>query len=362
MGMAEGGETRAVMEIADVGEALRWQAEHATRAGAPCTGRVVMALRAVLATDTEVARRMRDWPGLTLEAAMPLRIAGGIHNLYLTGDAPQLGPVYSGEVTDQGAVDAIVVALVEAFDARLAPWLDGPPQTNEAGRSASVMAGLLWLSQRLCPKFEMNELGASAGVNTMMERYFYDLGGTRVGPQDSPMRIVPEWRGDAPPAGEIEITSIRGCDVAPVDLADPQAALRLKSYVWADATERMQRIDAAIALAGQERPELVQQDAGDFVDEMLSRPQQAGVTRVLFHSVMWQYLPKATRGRITGAMERAGAAATADRPLAWVRVETNRATFAHELNVKFWPGGGEAWNLLGQAHPHGAWAEWLGVD
>ncbi len=39
------------------------------------------------------------------------------------------------------------------------------------------------------------------------------------------MRIVPEWRGDPPPAGEVEIVSIRGSDVAPVDLADPAEAL-----------------------------------------------------------------------------------------------------------------------------------------
>jgi len=353
---------KPVMEIADVGEAIQWQAEHAARAMAPCTGRVVMALKAVLETDTEVARRIRNWPGLSLEAAMPLRIAGGFHHLYLTGDAPELGPVYSGAIADQAQVDRIVTRLVERFDARLAPWLDGPPQTNEAGRSASFMGGLLWLSQVLGPRFEMNEIGASAGVNTMIERYFYDLGGTRVGPEDSPMRIVPEWRGDPPPVGKVEITAIRGSDIAPVDLADSEAALRLKAYVWAEVSERIARIDAAIALAGEKRPDLVAQDAGDFVREMLARPQQAGVTRVLYHSVMWQYLPRETRDLIRDAMAKAGERATADKPLAWVRLETNRKTFAHELSVKYWPGGGEKWALLSQAHPHGAWVEWFDIE
>lgn len=358
MGMAEKG----VMHIVDVGEALQWQAEHATRAMAPCTGRVITALRQVLATDTAVARRMSNWPGLALEDAMPLRIAGGIHNLFLTGDAPQLGPIYAGEVTDQAEIDATVVALVREFDTRLGTWFDGPPQTNEAGRSASIMGGLLWLSQVLGPKFELNEIGASAGVNTMIERYFYDLCGTQVGPADSPMRIAPEWRGPPPPAGPVEIVSIRGSDIAPVDLSDPAQALRLKSYVWADATERMERIDAAIQLAGEKRPDLVQQDAGDFVLEMLARPQDVGVTRVLYHSVMWQYLPLETRGLIRDAMAAAGEKATPERPLAWVRLETNRQTFAHELKVKFWPGGAEDWTHLSQAHPHGAWVEWFGVS
>ncbi len=356
--MANGG----VMETRSVAEALDWQANHSTKAFAPATGRVIWGLLPVLDTDTQVARRMRDWPGLSLEDAMPLRITGGIHNLYLTGDAPELGPVYAGELTDQDAIDAIVVALVEKFDARLLPWLDGPPQTNEAGRSSSVMAGLLWLSRKLGPKFELNEIGASAGVNTMMERYHFDLGGVEVGPEDSPMQLKPEWRGDPPPEAKVEITAVYGSDVAPLDLADPETAMRLKSYVWADATERMGRIDAAIALAGQKRPDLTRCDAGEWVPKMLARPQEAGVTRVLYHSVMWQYMPVATRESITAAMEAAGAKATAERPLAWIRVETNRETFTHELMVKYWPGSGEAWTLLGMAHPHGAWIEWIGAD
>ena len=58
------------------------------------------------------------------------------------------------------------------------------------------------------------------------------------------------------------------------------------------------------------------------------------------------------------AMQAAGAGATAQRPLAWVTVETNRATFRHELRCRYWPGGGGDWHLLGEAHAHGAWVEW----
>jgi hypothetical protein len=89
-------------------------------------------------------------------------------------------------------------------------------------------------------------------------------------------------------------------------------------------------------------------------------PQDRGVTRVLYHSVMWQYLPVSTRDAITVAMERAGEQATAERPLAWVRLETNRQTFRHELSIRYWPGGEEA-VILSEAHPHGAWIEWRGA-
>src|SRR5690606_2145528 len=162
-----------------------------------------------------------------------------------------------------------------------------------------------------------------------------------------------------PRRGKVDIVSIRGSDVAPMDLSNADEALRLKGYVWADAQERMGRIEAAIALAAERPPDLVRMDAGDFVTQRLAAPQDDGVTRVLYHSVMWQYLPTGTRDAITAAMERAGAAASAERPLAWLRLETNRQTFRHELTVRYWPGG-EAPALLSEAHPHGAWVEWRG--
>ena len=60
-------------------------------------------------------------------------------------------------------------------------------------------------------------------------------------------------------------------------------------------------------MAAQRRPDLVTQDAGDFVRDLLATPQEQGVTRVLYHSVMWQYLPGATRDAIIAMMAAAGA-------------------------------------------------------
>ena len=77
-----------IMEIDEVAKAIEWQADHATSNGAPCTGRVVRAQLALLDGATEVGRRIASWPGKPLEDALPLRLAGGFHNLLLTGEMP----------------------------------------------------------------------------------------------------------------------------------------------------------------------------------------------------------------------------------------------------------------------------------
>lgn len=355
----------AIMAIEEFGTALDWQARHAEENNAPCTARVIRALAKVRKGDTATGRRIAGWQGLTLKDAMPLRIAGGLHFLLLSGKDDRLERVYSGQITDQEQIDRLVCDMVERFDAILLPWLDGPPQTNEAGRSASIMSGILWLAQRVNPRFELFELGASAGVNTMLERYHFQLGDTAVGPPASPMRIAPEWRGKGAPPSAPEnfgIVSIKGCDVAPIDLSDPSAALRLKSYVWPDAPQRMARIDAAIALASERPPNLTKLDAGEFVARQLALPQFEGVTRAMIHSIMWQYMPADTQSSITAAFEAAGANATRAKPLAWIALETDPATFRHELKVRYWNGedGDGQSHLLCHAHPHGAWVDWNG--
>ena len=347
-----------VLEDQRVAEGIAFQAEHCRRNGAPVTARIVDAQLALMAGDTLCGKRIAHWPGLPLEDAMPLRLAGGFHHLLLTNADSRLLPVYAGQITDQSEVDAIVEAVTTDHDQRLLPWLDGPPQTNEAGRSASFMAGLLWLSDKVGSRFELNEIGASAGINTMMERYHYDLGGVEAGPDTSPMRIKPEWRGPPPPKAEVEIVHISGCDQSPVDLSDPDAALRVKSYVWPENAGRLERMDAAIALAAQKRPDIVKADALDWVLERLSAPQDAGVARVFNHSIVWQYIPAERRAAITDAIEAHGRNATTERPLAWMMLETNRETFKHELQIRYWPGPPE-WHLLAEAQAHGTWVEWL---
>jgi hypothetical protein len=341
-----------------VASAFANQVAYCEAAGAHITARVVGGIAAVLASEAtgELLGRVRGWQGAPLADALSLRVAGGLHALHLSGAAPELAPIYAGEEADDAAVIAQVIA---AHEAALLPWLDGPPQTNEAGRSANFIAAMLWLADRGLPaRFECLEIGSSAGINLMLDRYAYDLGGVQVGPKDAVMHFAPAWNGAPPPSRVIAIASTRGCDVAPVDLTDPAQALRLKAYIWPEHTIRFERMDAAIRAASERKPDLVQATAADFVEAELARPQAPGTTRMLMHSIVWQYVPADQQARVTAAMEAAGAKATTERPLAWVMVEADRSVHRHKLTARYWPGGAQEVQLT-WSHPHGADVEWL---
>ncbi len=340
------------------------QVAYCRAGGAPITARIVGAVGELLAQGEGGALfdRIRGWPGAPLADALPLRVAGGFHSLHLAGKDAALSAIYAGE---EGIDDAaIVAATIRNHEPDLLPWLDGPPQTNEAGRSANFIAAMLWLAgQGLPPRFQCLEIGSSAGINLMLARYCYDLAGVQVGPQPGAMRFEPEWQGNPPPVQTIEIVSTRGCDVAPVDLTDPAQALRLKAYIWPEHEVRFGRMDAAITEAGKSPPDLVRMNAADFIEAELAKPQDAGTTRTLMHSIVWQYVPADQQARVTAAMEAAGARATAERPLAWIALEANRTVHLHELVVRHWPNaaGDPAGDpqLLARAHPHGASITWF---
>lgn len=326
--------------------------------GAPITAKVCAAILATVEGDPSNAllERIRSWQGAPLSDALPLRVAGGIHSLHLAGEAPELAPIYRGVPIDTAP---IIEQVMFTHEARLLPWLDGPPQTNEAGRSSNFIAAMLWLAgQGLPARFECLEIGSSAGINLMIDRYGYDLGGVKVGPEAPVMAFKPGWKGAPPPDVPFTFAFLKGCDVAPVDLTDPAQALRLKAYIWPEHTIRFERMEAAIAAANERKPVLVRMNAADFVEVELAKPQEPGVTRVLMHSIVWQYVPEDQQQRVIAAMEAAGARATAEAPLARIALEANRTVHRHELRVRYWPDGGEE-TLLARAHAHGADIEWL---
>jgi hypothetical protein len=332
------------------------QQHYCERNAAPIYARMCATLATGLTRDSAIGARVLDWPGEPTRDALPLRLFGGLHALVLAGADAELAEVYAGRVTDTGAISATLERVFADHAAALLPWLDGPPQTNEPGRSGALILGLIALAKRHGPKIELLEIGSSAGLNLLIDRYRFDLGGTLYGPADSPVTIRPTWSG--PPAASVplDIVSVRGCDINPIDATDPAVAARLAAYVWPDTPERLARVRTAIAMLGARGVDLVRADAADWVEAQLAEPQAAGVTRVLMHSVVWQYLPEPVAQRIRVAMAAAGARATADRPLGWVMMEPDRSVGHQNIRARSWPGDG-AWELAATAHAHGTWVD-----
>jgi hypothetical protein len=324
---------------------------------APIYARICAAVASGLTHDSAVGARVLDWAGEPTRDALPLRLIGGLHALVIAGQDDELAAVFAGKVREAAAIVAILERVLARHAAALLPWLDGPPQTNEPGRSAALMTGLLEVARVCGPRIEILEIGSSAGLNLLIDRYRFDLGGTLVGPVASPVTIVPAWTGDAPEPVDIEIVSTRGCDVATMDATDPAVEARLAAYVWAEKPERLARLRMAIGMLREKAVALDHADAADWVEARLAEPQAAGVTRVLMHSVVWQYLPEPVAERIRVAMTAAGARATAERPLGWVAMEPDRSLAQQVVRVRHWPGAGD-WQVLATAHAHAAWVKY----
>ncbi len=150
------------------------------------------------------------------------------------------------------------------------------------------------------------------------------------------------------PSFEATVAERSGCDAAPVDPSTEEGRLTLLSYVWPDQAARMERLRAALALAA-ERPATVERGtAAEWTRRRLAEPA-AGLATVVFHSIVMQYLADDERGAFERAVAEAGARASDEAPLAWLRMEPDVERAA--IRITTWPGGEE--RLLARAGYHG---------
>jgi hypothetical protein len=255
-------------------------------------------------------------------------------------------------------------------------WNINPANTGSSTTNTNRDLAL-WLQAFVGTATLAGDYNADGSVDSADYTAWRDAVGATGGPADGagsvgerwawgdPRAALPlrcDWRGAAPPAAagaELHIATRAGCDAQPVDLALPGEDLRLCSFIWPDQAERLARLRAAMAIARQQQASTgvrVQPlRAAAFVRQQLaSRP--AGHAGVLMHSVVWQYIDAAEQADITQQMQQAGAAATAQAPLDWLRFEPPRPDQGVELRCRIWPGGAD--ELLAVCHPHATWVHW----
>src|SRR5262249_37394711 len=137
----------------------------------------------------------------------------------------------------------------------------------------------------------------------------------------------------------VNVIDRRGCDLAPVDVTQPDQLRMLESFVWPDQMERLAQLRAAAALVRQHPPALDAESAATWLAKHLAQPR-SGCATVIFHSVMWWYLSEAERDAVVATIEAAGWRATAAAPLAWLRLEL-AGHLSPDLTVRLWPPGEE---------------------
>ncbi|HRW37718.1 MAG: DUF2332 family protein [Acidimicrobiales bacterium] len=330
-------------------------------AGSPLYAAILEVVAADVASDGPLGRLLAPVADAPFGDAVLLRLLGGLHRLVLEGRAPELARRYPSVAgADAVAVGGrgdrlgpVLISTVEDHAARLAADLRANVQTNEVGRSASLLGGYLEVARAGLP-LRVLEVGASAGLNLRFDRYRYLDGPHAFGPADSPLRFVGPWAGAAPDLDvALEVVERAGCDVAPIDPADPAGALRLRSFVWADQLDRLARLDAALEVATTTPAPVTCSGAADWLDAVLAEPTPGRAT-VVSHSIVLQYLSPDERRRLLDRLDAAGDAASPEAPLAWLRLEPGGDQA--ELRLTTWPGG--ATRVLATSAYHGPPVVW----
>lgn len=342
----------------DFADAWRRQIAYCDANGSPFTARVLEAALADWHAGGALRELLPAWPGDAWKDALALRVAGALHAMALDGSDPELAALYPPrrETFDPVAGPAAVSVALRSQAPRVAEYLSSAPQTNEVNRSAVLLGGFAVVAATTGLPLATLEIGASAGLNQLWHLCRHELGALAWGDAASPLRLRCDWQGPAPALpSRIEVAFQAACDRAPIDLAAPGAALRLMSYVWPDQRERLERLRAALAMAQSLRLRVEAADALDWTRRALAAPRP-GVATVLYHSIMWQYMPADTRAALRREIEDAGGRATAQAPLAWLAYEAINDAADCQLTLTQWPGGQA--RVLADAHPHARWARW----
>lgn len=250
-------------------------------------------------------------------------------------------------------------------------------QTNEVGRCAGLLPALASVAGQVDRPLAVLDIGTSAGLNLLFDRYAYDYGpGRATGSTGSPVTVRCEVRHGEPPRSVPEVAARAGLDRAPVDLADDDAALWLLACQWPDHLDRFATLRAAIDLArgGGQPPALHAGDAvADLAATVATLPGAGDAHLCLVHSWMAAYLDPDGQE----ALHEAIVAIAGTRPCSWLFAEDPGEVPG--LPVPPAPGAGRVrgataivhWTLaadgrtprvarLADMHSHGRWLHWYG--
>jgi hypothetical protein len=268
----------------------------------------------------------------------------------LTDQAPELVPFYPclGGRADPALAWPVLRSVTARHPAELRAALDIPPQTNEVGRSVALLAGLFDVVTATGVRgIRLLEVGASAGLNLLVDRFYFRGAAWAFGDQRSRVTFRDPITGHVRPV-PFAIADRRGCDVHPVDPTSPDGRLLLTSFVWPFHVARHQRLAGALQVAARHPVSVERAGAAAWLVARLAEP--AGETLpVVWHSISQLYWSDAEIADVNAILATYGAR----HPLARVSMEFGVGR-RPELRTTVWqPGRKPRHRRLGTADDHG---------
>lgn len=351
---------------ADLAQLLRVQRDACHQIGSDLYARLIEHAIKRVDRPGPIRDLLAPHAGDSFGSALALRFLGAVHRLVLEGRAPELAVHYPSVGGTPGpAAEAAFESTIAAHLPELAERIHDGVQTNEVGRSATLVGAFLELADGGAggaagaggdgTPLRIFEVGASAGLNLRWDHYRYEAGGQAFGDPSSPVRFVEPWVGRRPRLDRTgTVVERRGCDLSPIDATTPEGRLTLQAFVWPDLVERFRRLDAAIEVARRVPAAVDRADVSTWLPERLATPAP-GTATVVVHSIVAQYLPTDVRWGLRDTVTAAGAEATPSGPVAWLRMEPGRD--GAEVRLTTWPGGED--RLLAVSAYHGPPVRWL---
>ena len=281
----------------------------------------------------------------------PHRLLAGARYLAYRGEAE--------EFDDAADPWSALQAVLETHGEWLARFVrERPVQTNEPQRSWSLLPLFLTVAREARRPFELLELGASAGLNLLWDRYGYEYGAGRWGNPRSPLQLSGEERVRVPAdllGVEVDVRRRLGIDLHPVDAADEDGRLLLEAYVL-DPGYRA-RVALAAEVAAAHPFELVRGDYLELLPGLLAMRSDDALT-VVFQTHSSVYLSDGERARLRAIVDEAAA----DGPLAWISTPTpeehGQRRGDYPLELAIWPGSER--RIVARTNVRGEWLEWVG--
>jgi hypothetical protein len=297
------------------------------------------------------------------EAHVPNNLLAAARHLLLGGAEHPLADAYRPGF--QGDIGALFCDFVLGRREEIAELLATRyVQTNEVNRCAAIAPLVNLVAQREQTGLALVDVGCSAGLNLLVDRYRIEVGDVALGPADARLRLTAESRGRPAVDTSADIAWRRGIDRNPIDVTDPDEARWLESLIWPDHPERVERMHAAVAEVRADPPELVRADAVVGLRGALS-DAPADLLVVIVTTWVVFYFDLELRREFEATV------LDADRPTAWLAMEMPGVVSdieippvpegVGEVSVMTLVSGGGGRSVtrefLGFTHPHGAWVD-----